>query len=492
MVLESRTCVRGRLNTRRVRELVVVGGGPAGLAATIEARRSGLGVTLIDERPSLGGQIFRQPPAGMRQDPTYRTDRYHRPGCSLISAAEASGAEILTGTAVWGLWDRKVAICREPNDAGLLEATQVILAAGAYDRPVVFPGWTLPGVMTAGGIHTLMKTQRIAPGRRILIAGSGPLLLMFAAQLIRHGAPVSAVLEASPRPGLRAFSRLVGAAWGNLAVLRDGLGYLAELSRRGVPPLYSHVVVRAEGAGQVERAIVARVDGRWRPVPGTERALEVDTVALGYGLFPSVELALLSGCTVRYAEDLGGHVPVRDAWMRTTVRGVLAAGDGCGVGGSEAAEAEGRLAGITASLDAGRITAVEADRRAAPFRARLRQLGRLRAALTAIYRVGSGIYDLVTPETIVCRCEEVSAAAILAAVRTGSDDPNVVKGLTRAGMGLCQGKECSRQVAALRARHRGVGVGEVPLLTPRSPVRPVRIGAIAEDRSDDATADVTG
>jgi thioredoxin reductase len=478
------------VNFRRERQVVIVGGGPAGLAAAIEVRRSGLEVTVIDERPAVGGQIFKQPLPGMTRHPGHKADRIERTGSSLIAEAETSGAELLTQTAVWGIWGRKLAVYREPDVAGIVEAGQVILATGAYDRPVVFPGWTLPGVMAAGGVHSLMKTQRIAPGRRVLVAGSGPLLLMFAAQLLRHGVPVTEVLEAAPRPGPRALARFARAASGNTATLRDGLGYLAAIARRRVSVKYSHIIVRAEGTHRVERAVVARVDEEWRPIAGTERSLEVDTIAIGYGLVPSVELAVLAGCALRYDEDLGGHVPVRDSWMRTTAAGVWAVGDGSGIGGSESAAAEGRLAGIAVALDAGAITPAEAERRAAPVRTRLRQLGRLRDALTKTYRVQHGIYGLTTRDTVVCRCEEVSASAILSTDDGG--DPNVLRALTRVGMGGCQGKECTRQAAALLADRCAISIAEMPVVTPRAPVRPVRVGAIAEDRPDEAPPEITG
>lgn len=480
------------MSAERRREVVIVGGGPAGLAAAIEAARSGLAVTVVDERPSVGGQIFRRPLQGFDERPSGRGDHHRTVGASLIAEARASGAEILCDTVTWGLWGRKIATYREPSESGLLEAEQLILATGAYDRPLVFPGWTLPGVMTAGGIHTLVKTQRISPGQRILVAGSGPLLLYFGADLAAYGAPVVQVLEAGPRPRLRDIGRLVRASRGNVATLRDGISYMVELGRRGVPLRYSHIVLRAEGDRRVERAVIGRVDRSWRRVAGSEETVEVDTIALGYGLVPSIELALLTGCDFAFEENLGGHVPIRDEWMRTTAAGVFSVGDGSGVSGSEAAMAEGRIAGIAAGLEMGRVTADDAQRRAAPHRARLVQLRQLRSALEKIYPVGPGIYELATPETIVCRCEEVTAAELLGDRYGASDDPNALKAITRAGMGGCQGKQCGRQIAALLAQRAQIDLAAVPLFTPRVPVRPVRIGAIALDRPDDAQVDVTG
>jgi NADPH-dependent 2,4-dienoyl-CoA reductase/sulfur reductase-like enzyme len=365
-----------------------------------------------------------------------------------------------------------------------VEARRVLVAPGAHDRAVVFPGWTLPGVVTAGGAQTLVKTQRVLPGRKLVFAGSGPLALAFPAQLCGHGADVALVLEAGPAPGVRDAARLLGAARGNARLLRDAAAYRSTLLRRRVPLRYRRIVVGAEGDGRVERVVHARADADWRPVPGTEESVEADTLCVGYGFFPSVELLRLAGCDFAYDEDLGGPVVAVDGWLRTTVPGVLAAGDGTGVAGSYAAIDEGRLAALGAAHDLGALSADEAERRAAPVRRRLRQKERFRQALRRLHRIGPGIYELATGETVVCRCEEVSARGIDVAVEATAD-VNVVKTLTRAGMGLCQGRNCQRQVAAAIARRHGAPIGTLPVATPRAPVRPVAIGAIADHSLED-------
>jgi len=473
------------VNAHHQRELVIIGGGPAGLAAAIEARRTGVQTTIVDERATLGGQIYKQLPRAFKIHEPRHLGKDYVAGRKLIEEVEASGVEIRLNTVAWGIWDKSIAIYQEGTDAGVLHATQIILATGAYDRPVVFPGWTLPGVMTAGGAQSLIKTQRVLPGRRILMAGSGPLVLAFSAQLHQYGANVAAVLEAAPLPGLPVIAKLLAAAPGNLNLLRDGLGYIAYLRAKRIPFLHSHVIVRAEGREEVERAVIAKVGRDWCPIPGTERTIDVDTICLGYGFFPSVELGLLCGCQHTYDEGLGGHVPVRDEAMRSTVPGVLIAGDGSGVAGSAVAIEEGRIAGITAALELGHLSEAEASRRAGPARTRLATLERFRAALTSAYPVGPGIYELCTPETVVCRCEEVTAAEITANILPGSADPNSVKNLTRAGMGQCQGRNCSRQVASLVARTAGKSIPEVPMFTPRPPAKLVPIALVAEERPEE-------
>ncbi len=322
------------------------------------------------------------------------------------------------------------------------------------------------------------------PGRRIVFAGSGPLALAFPAQLRSYGANVSLVLEAGPAPGLADIFRLVGAARGNVPLLRDAVAYRAKLLRERVPLRYRRIVLRAEGDARVEAVVHSAADADWRPIPGTEERVEADTLCVGYGFFPSVELLRLAGCDLVYDEDLGGPVAVLDEWLRTTAPGVSAAGDGTGVTGSYVAIDEGRLAALGAALDLGALTAAEASRLAGPIRARLRRKERFRAALRGLHRVGPGIYELATPETVVCRCEEVSAAQLDEAV-AATADVNVVKTLTRVAMGLCQGRNCQRHVAATIARRHGEPIAGLPMATPRAPVRPIPISAIADASLED-------
>jgi len=465
-------------------DVLVVGGGPAGLAAATTAAGLGLEVGLVDERPTLGGQIYKQPGLGFVVKDHARLGRDHLRGRELIDGAAASGAELLTSTSAVAVRDDEVVVVTEGEHARTVSAKRLVVAPGAHDRPVVFPGWTLPGVLTAGAAQTIVKTQRVLPGERLVFAGSGPLALAFPAQLHHYGANVLVALEAGPGPGVRDVLRLGASARGNAGLLRDAISYRSQLMRARVPLRYGRIVVRAEGDGKVEQVVHAAVDRDWRPIPGSEEELEADTLCVGYGFVPSVELLRLAGCELRYEEDLGGPVVVVDEWLRTTAPGVSAAGDGAGVAGALVAADEGRLAALGAALDLGALTAAAADRQASPVRARLRRKAAFRRALRPLHAVGAGVYELATDDTVVCRCEEVTRGAIDAAA-ADTTDLNVVKGLTRAGMGLCQGKTCQRQVAATIAARHGIPIASVPMATPRFPLRPVPMGAIADASIED-------
>jgi hypothetical protein len=277
---------------------------------------------------------------------------------------------------------------------------------------------------------------------------------------------------------------MLRAARGNTALLREACAYRLALVRARVPLRYRRIVVRAEGEGRVESVTHARVDADWRVLPGTEETVAADTLCVGYGFTPSVELARLVGCRFDDDEDRGGPVVVVDPWLRTTVEGVLAAGDGTGVDGSYVAADEGRLAALGAAMDLGALTPAAAEAAAAPIRARIAAKRRFAAALRRMHRIGPGVFELADARTVVCRCEEVTGGQLEVAVEA-SADASVVKALTRAGMGLCQGRNCQRHVAALIAARHELAIGSVPLATPRLPARPVALGAIARAPDDD-------
>jgi D-hydroxyproline dehydrogenase subunit alpha len=465
-------------------DVVVVGGGPAGLAAAAQAAAAGLAVTLVDERVTLGGQIHKQPGLGFEVLEPRRLGRDYLNGRRLIEAVQRSGARVLLRTAVVSIDGDELMLCEDEARVRSLRAGRIVLAPGAYDRPVAFPGWTLPGVLTAGGAQTMIKTQRVLPGERIVFCGSGPVALAFPAQLHHYGANVVLVCEAGPAPGPRALAALLGAARGNTDLLADAARYRLGLLRARAPMRHRRIVVAAEGDGRVEAVVHAAVDRSWRVIAGTQERIAADTLCVGYGFVPSVELLRLAGATFADDDDRGGPVALVDEWMRTSAPGVLAAGDGTGVEGSFVAVDEGRLAGLGAALDLGAVSPEAAARDAAPIRRRLERRRAFRRALEHMHALGPGIYELSDPQTVVCRCEEVARAALDEAIE-GSADLGVVRGLTRAGMGLCQGRNCQRQVAALIAARHRVVLGDIALATARLPARPLPLAALADDSIED-------
>lgn len=469
---------------RSTTDVLVVGGGPAGMAAAARAAAAGLSVTLVDERVTLGGQIYKRMGPGFEVDDPRAIGRDYAAGEALRARVRAAHVDVRLLTSVLAIEGTSAIVCERETNTGLIEARRIILAPGAYDRPVAFPGWTLPGVLTAGGAQTLIKTQRVLPGERIVFAGSGPVALAFPAQLHHYGAHIALVCEAGAPPRAADLAGMLAAAPGNLALLRDAIGYRIELLRARIPLRYRRIVVAAEGDGRVESVVHAAVDENWRVIAGTEQRESCDTLCLGYGFLPSVELLRLAGCAMDEDEDRGGVVTRVDEWMRTSVEGIHAAGDGTGVEGSLVALDEGTLAALGAARDLGAISARRAQEEAQPLRRRLRQRRAFRRALARMHRVGAGIYELATDETVICRCEEVTRSALEPAL-AASADPGVVKGLTRAGMGLCQGRNCQRTIAGLLAQRHARPISSISSASPRLPARPVPIGAIADETIED-------
>jgi NADPH-dependent 2,4-dienoyl-CoA reductase/sulfur reductase-like enzyme len=460
-------------------KIVIVGAGPAGMGAAIEAVRAGARVTVLDENPRPGGQIYRQFSPGFQVTSPRAFGRDFRRGQALVAefASLAGKMEHLGESLVWGLFpEREVAFLRH-EESHTIHYDQLIIALGAYDRPVPFPGWTLPGVLTAGGAQRLVKTQRVLPGDRILLVGTGPLQLALANQIIHAGGKVAGIVEAAGVVGN--WFQLACGAFGQWALLSDAWHYLWGITKARVPLLRGHAIVEARGNGKVEEAVIARVDEEWRVVPGTARTIAADVVCVGYGFVPSVELTRLAGCEHQYQPELGGWVPVQDESMATTVKGVYAAGDCAGVAGSQVALEEGRIAGIAAALALGCLSREEAERRAAPARNKLRSPARLRKAIDAISVPRRGLYELATDDTVVCRCEEITLGDIRAAISEGADDLNAIKRMTRTGMGSCQGRYCGPALQEIVARERGIPASGVVSLNPRPPVRPVPIHVLA-------------
>jgi len=390
----------------------------------------------------------------------------------------ADRVEVRTGTSVLDIVDGRTVICAGPDGATeWLPARRLVLATGAYDRPVPFPGWTLPGVLTAGGAQTLLKTMRIRPGERALVSGTGPLLMVVAGQLHRAGVKVVAVLEAG---GSAYTAGTLRRAWRQWGLLRDGARYRLDLARAGIPVRYHHSVFAAHGDTGVTSVTYGPVEpGDWRPVRQRERRVEVDLLVVGYGFVPSVELCELAGCRTEYVPGLGGWVPVRDPRMQTTVPGVFAVGDGAGVAGALVAVEEGRIAGIAAAEQTGPVdSALIWRRRAAEHR--LAALAPVRAALDALSVLRPGLSELATDTTLLCRCEEVTRARVREALEQGAGDLQAVKLLTRLGMGACQGRNCAPSTAALI--HGAPGAAG--RINPRPPVRPVTLASLARQRGE--------
>jgi NADPH-dependent 2,4-dienoyl-CoA reductase/sulfur reductase-like enzyme len=437
-------------------------------------------VVLIDENPELGGQYYRQMPASFRPADPAKLGKEAIEGRRLIDEVRAAGVELRLGSVAWGIFDQRVVAFTTGEETDRITADTLILAPGAYDRPVPFPGWTIPGVITAGGAQNLMKGYGVLPGRRVLIAGSGPLLLVVAHYLLRGGAHVAAICEAA---ALRHLWRYAPRMLAHLNFVQQGHRYWQEIRSAGVPYLRGHLIRRAVGGREVTGAVVSRCDRDWNPAGGTELHFDVDAVIVGYGFVSSLELGRLAGCEHRYDPGLGGYVPIRSRSMESTVPGVFIVGDGAGVAGSAVALEEGHMAGLAVANRLGRLLGRDYSRLASRARGRLVHLGSFRRVMDELYRFGPGLYTLADEQTTLCRCEEVPVAEALEAVRDGAGHVNEVKAWTRIGMGRCQGRMCGPALACLIARATGKTIADSGVFTQRPPAKPVSLAALAHEAS---------
>ena len=389
----------------------------------------------------------------------------------------------LNNTLVWGIFkDRTLAVARNGTSSSL-SFKHLLVATGAYDRPVPFPGWTLPGVFTAGGAQKLVKSERVLPGENILLAGTGPLQLVLADQILKAGGKIEAILEAG-NVGKNWLQGLIG-IWGNWDFLKEGMRYLRSIQKAGVPLLRSHIILEARGDGQVEEAVIAKVDKNWRPRLNTARSVKVDTICLGYGLVSSTELTMLAECEHRYDLRRGGSIPVRKANMETSVPGIYAVGDGAGVAGRKAAIEEGSIAGISVASALGYISPANAREQITPYRKSLNKINRFRKILDDISLPRPGLYELATDDTVICRCEEVTLKQLKAALADDTIQIKDFKRMTRMGMGSCEGRMCGPSTIEMMRHRLNAPAEDVGCLKPRPSIKPVALGVLAAEKSVD-------
>ena len=440
-------------------DLIVVGAGPAGLAAASMAARAGLSTLLLDENPGVGGQIYRGITANPVRNRAILGDDYWA-GTALAAEAKASGATIVNGATVWSL-DRALGVgVSIAGKARLLQANKVIVATGSLERPFAIPGWTLPGVMTAGAGQTALKAQGLLPTGRIVMAGNGPLLWLLAAQVLRAGGRIEAILDTTAKLNwLRAAMHLPDFLLS--PYVRKGLALVRE--------------VKAKVPARSVREISAVGDGKLREVVADGRRIPADLLLLHQGVVPNVNLAMAAGAEHRWNERQLCFAPALDGDFQSSVPGIFVAGDGAGIAGGTAAAERGRIAAI-AVVRALKPEAAVPDPQIVRQRLQREEMGR--AFLDELYRPREALRR-PGGSTLACRCEEVTAEQVREMARLGCEGPNQMKAFLRCGMGPCQGRLCGLTVSELIAEERGTSPAEIGYYRLRPPVKPITLGELA-------------
>jgi NADPH-dependent 2,4-dienoyl-CoA reductase/sulfur reductase-like enzyme len=439
------------------------------MAAAVAARRHGLEVMIVDDQPAPGGQIWRSVETASRRDdilgPSYVEGR------AIAEVFRASGVIYQPGAQLWQIEPGFRAFVSRDRQAQVIEAKALILATGAQERPVPFPGWTLPGVLTVGAAQILLKNAGQIPAGPVSIAGSGPLPLLYAVQLLRAGGQIAAYLDTTPFGQWRvALRHLPGAlrAWGDLV---KGLRWMATLRTSKAPFIRGIIEIEAVGKERIEAL-------RYRTKDGVMATVETNTLLVHEGVVPSLHAALSLDCTLAWNAAQDCYAPVVDRWGESSQVNLFIAGDGAGIAGAKAAQLRGELAALRIAAKLGCTSEDAAAVTARPIRRKLDRELAVRPFLDALFKPRPQIFA-PSDATIVCRCEEVTAGEIRALAKIGQPGPNQIKAATRAGMGPCQGRQCGYTVTRILSAAQNRLPSEVGFFHIRAPLKPVTIGELA-------------
>lgn len=451
----------------RVYDLAVVGAGPAGMAAAVEATGLGLSVCVLDEQPAPGGQIYRGLSNPAPLDPAVLGPDYWE-GADLVKRFLAGGCDYRAQATVWHADEGELSFAT-PRGGETIGWRRLLNATGAMERPMPVAGWTLPGVMTAGAAQILLKASATV-AEDAVFCGSGPLLYLVVAQYLRAGVRVAAVLDTTPRGArLHALRHLPGALRG-WPYLVKGLSLLREIGAAGVDVIRHVEHVEMQGGERLEAV-------SWRTAEASG-SVPASHAFLHQGIAPNTNLGRAMNCAHVWDEAQLSWKPRADGWGAGSRQGVYVAGDAGGIAGARAAALSGRLSAIAAAAELGRIAPAERDARAAGLRARMRRELAVRPFLDRMYRPLPALRVPRQDEVTVCRCEEVSAGAIRQALAAGAMGPNQTKAFTRCGMGPCQGRSCGLTVTGMVAAELGIAEAEAGYFNLRFPVKPVALGDV--------------
>ncbi|MEL0106160.1 MAG: FAD/NAD(P)-binding oxidoreductase [Rhodospirillaceae bacterium] len=452
-------------------DFAVIGAGPAGMAAAIEASARGVSTLLLDEQPEPGGQIYR----AIESSPILNTDVLgpdYVHGTVLAKQLRESDVDYQPASTVWDITHDRFIGVETHGASRFIQAKRILIATGAYERPFPVPGWTLPGVMSVGAAQILLKTTGATPGPKTVIAGTGPLLYLFVWQLLRGGIQVQAVLDTTPTSNYFKALSYLPTAWKSRSILKKGMKFLTDMNAAKVNWITRATKLHIEGESGVTAIHYRRGEKDFR--------LETDMVLLHQGVVPNIQLSRAIGCEHVWNDQQLCWMPVTDVWGQTSIEGVFIAGDGCGIDGAKSAEHAGRLSALQICHELNKIDEAARDKAAVPARDALLFEWRVRPFLDVMYRPEEPFRTPPQDDVLACRCEEVTTGQIRQAVMQGCAGPNQLKSFTRAGMGPCQGRMCGLTVCETIAQARGVSPAEVGYYRLRPPIKPIPLGSVAD------------
>ncbi|WP_426139480.1 NAD(P)/FAD-dependent oxidoreductase [Pseudomonas sp. DWP3-1-2] len=452
-------------------DVVVIGAGAAGMSGAVALSGMGLDVVLLDEQGSPGGQIYR----GITLAPLSRRDLLgpdYAQGNELAQRLASSTVRYEKGASVWQVTrDHQVSYLRDGR-LHTLSAKAVLLATGAMERPFPIPGWTLPGVMSAGAAQILLKGSGLAPTEGVVLAGCGPLLYLLGWQYLRAGVPIKALVDTTRAEDYWRARRHLFAALRAWPYLRKGLELMRSLRSAGIAHYTGAEHLSVEGE-EAATALTFTASGK-------KQRVATRCVLLHQGVVPNIQFSQSLRARHEWDIDQLCFSPVVDPWGELDVPGVYVAGDGAGIGGAQAAAVQGQLTALGIASQLGTISPAQRDQRAEPLRATLESNLRIRPFLDSLYQPKEE-NRIPADDVMVCRCEEVTAGDLRGFVALGCVGPNQAKSFGRCGMGPCQGRMCGLTVTEIIAKSRGVSAAEVGYYRIRPPIKPITLGELASE-----------
>jgi thioredoxin reductase len=458
--------------------VIIVGSGLAGLAAANLLSRHGVRVLMVDDNAHTGGQLLRQPPYAAKAHRRFVLDRLKHRGLQLVKQLRKHKVYLLTGAQVLGIYPEcTLLLAQSRGHVAEYRADSLILATGARERHLPFKGWTLPGVMAAGAAQIMMKSSGILPGKNTVIGGCSPLLFALAAEIVTNRGRVQAVLDQSV---LATKLKAVTAGPAIWPKLFEGAVCLARLAAARVPVKQGVRVVEARGQRQLTAVVWAQIDTHGGIVAGTEKIFAADTLAVGYGFLPNIELAQQAGCSVSYTADKGGwHVDV-NASMATSVPGIYAAGETTGIAGAEKSFTEGQIAAWHILFRQDRVDLQTYESRIRPLIRQRHQQAQYGRFVNQLCRLAPDWYEGIPDETIICRCEEITLGEIRRQLTNGFATISAIKKATRCAMGNCQGRTCGPILFDMISAFSHQPPAAIGAASARAPVKTVALGALAQ------------
>lgn len=450
-------------------DLIILGAGPAGSHAALKASQQGMRVVLLDEQMQAGGQIWRAPLYS-----TGKASQETLDGNAMREALAQSSVTRSLGRRVWSITSGYRLDALGPSGNETYTAPRLIVATGAHERIIPFPGWTLPGILGLAAATILIKSHAAAPPQGWVAAGVGPLLAAVAGGFTQKGHPPQAIIDqSSPADWFKALPALASRP----SLLKQGLGWVLAIAGQRIPVYFGHHIVKAVGDDSLTSLTIAPIKG------GAEKTLTTSTLFVGHGLVPGGEVPKLLGAQHRYEQLRGGWIADCDETGQTSLPGLWAIGDGAGIRGGALAVHGGELAGLAAAHDAGFLDKEAFTTASAPVKATITGLQPFSDAMARMMALKPDRVSAITPETTICRCEDVTRGQIDEAIAAGAKNLNQLKHFTRCGMGPCQGRMCGDVAAELLAQGTGLARADLGFWTARPPLRPVALKQMLGDFS---------